>query len=151
MKSQSSKKFSVHSWSLQIMAPDPREPFEIPSKSFGVLAISLPWLSPWFLQDSPRCGEPLPLLPLCLAFCLSQLHSPILQEASPHHSGPFCTTISTPELLIPLPLGLQKILCAFILLFPCILERKDCDLYSQPIWLVTHSYMVIPKWKSGKR
>lgn len=36
--------------------------FEIPSKSSGVLAVSLPWLSPRFPQDSPRCGEPFPLL-----------------------------------------------------------------------------------------
>lgn len=131
----------------------------MPSKSSGILAISLPWLSPRFPQDNPRCGEPLPLLPLCLAFCLSQLHSPVLQEAalppSYRKRSPTTQVLAVPPSLLPsslfpLPLGLQKLLCVFILLFPCILER-DCDLCSQPIWLVTHSYMVIPKWESGKR
>lgn len=41
--------------------------------------------------------------------------------------------------LFSIPLGLQMVLCAFSLFFPCALERRDCVLCSQPIWPVTHS------------
>lgn len=137
MKSWSSKKFSVHSWPLHIMAPDPRGPwghnFKMPSRSSGILAISLPWLSPRFPQDNPRCGEPLPLLPLCLAFCLSQLHSPVLQEAAlppvlqeafPHHSGPCCTTISAAELLISPTTWSAKVTLCFYSPFPMYFRER---------------------------